>query len=183
MSVIIGHCRGERAILAADGLRCNSDDLIFRATQSKLWTNTRLAVGFTGAGELLAKLRGCDDLVPEGDACDWMRRAFVPRMQALCDDAFRATAQGLVVIGLQLFYVLLKTEQVLEPRCGFHAIGSGAPYALGALHALPIPRGLEIKKVVEVVDQALAAAAACCCSVGPPYEWQMAAGVPNPDEA
>jgi hypothetical protein len=71
---------------------------------------------------------------------------------------------GPLLVGYRHRLYAVDTDYAIHPADGYTAIGSGAPYALGSLHAtdgLPHPRSR--------VEAALHAAHTHCTSVRPPF--------------
>jgi len=92
---------------------------------------------------------------------------FAPAFASIAAEYENESAtQALVGVGGRLFAVH-QDGDVIEPQCGYAVIGSGATYALGALHARG-PTMIAAEDPERVMEYALRASEAHCCQVKGP---------------
>jgi ATP-dependent protease HslVU (ClpYQ) peptidase subunit len=140
MSVVVGLIDNGEIYMAADSA-CGSLDgsWVREDATPKVWRDGRFLIGVVG------KCRVSDLIInsiePEGfrteyDWADAIREA-LRRGGALKVQNGIETMEAEVLIGCerQLFHIV-SNFGIFAPKSNYHAIGAGAPYALGALHVM-----------------------------------------------
>jgi ATP-dependent protease HslVU (ClpYQ) peptidase subunit len=141
VTCVIGMVREGKVWLAGDSAASDGTAQITSIMERKVFLWGAMAVGFAGAfrgAQVLRYALKPMNAAPEAPM-GWLVRTFIPRLKTAFE---RHEVVGedlipdlLVGIGGRLFEVSSDLE-VIESRDGVAAIGSGAPYALGALAAI-----------------------------------------------
>jgi ATP-dependent protease HslVU (ClpYQ) peptidase subunit len=176
MTCIVGLVDGERVVLGADSFGSTDGCYASALNTPKLITVGQLLVGYTSAyrfGQLLQYAEAVPPLVDQ-DPDYFLVSAFVPWLRRLLSEAGwqrvecgrEEGGQALIACRGRLF-VMQDDYSILEPACGYEAIGCGREYGRGSLHtsACEIPKlGAEDR-----IRMALRAAAAFDPHVGQPF--------------
>ena len=171
MTCVVGIEHEAGVTIGTDSAAVDGDDI--STSCPKVFRRGDYLIGYSESfrvGQVLAyraKFAGqrCDDPLEHLVTVfvDELRRA-VHQAGATSTDTPDELAGPLLVAFRRRLYTI-DTDYAVHPTLdGYAAVGSGAAYALGALHAtdgLPHPRGR--------VEAALAAAATHCTSVRPPF--------------
>jgi ATP-dependent protease HslVU (ClpYQ) peptidase subunit len=169
MTVVLAILDGSRALMAADsGVGDGELDENSRCAEPKAWRRGAVLVGCAGSSRAcnVAESARLPPFKPGADPYIFVRDELVPALDA----AFRGAAcahddfAALVAVGNALVFVDSELG-VTQRALNYDAIGSGAGYALGALHATRHlrPRARAIR--------ALAAAEQHANSVRPPWRF------------
>lgn len=170
MTAIVAISDGKRVYLGGDSA-LSTDDHIYHSADPKVFERDGIVIGFCGSlrfGELVAltpfpKRRRDLDLWVREDICRALRRESVLHG---CDIADGDESEAILGVGGQI-YVITGGPVAYRARNDYAAIGSGAPWAEGALFAT---EGLKIG-VTERLTVALEAAETYCASVRGPWAF------------
>jgi ATP-dependent protease HslVU (ClpYQ) peptidase subunit len=141
MTIIAGVVADGRVYLAADS--CSADGTRrVRQTEPKVWRDGPCVVGVSGSHRLAQVVcyhTSFADL--NGGALAWLLREYIPRLKQVTaelggteKDGDTTFLDGDIIIGYRDVLFWIDSECSVVPiATAFAAIGSGAPYALGAL--------------------------------------------------
>lgn len=154
MTVIVGIVGMDGSIAVLADSSGASDNQIFAVRTPKLARLVfgsgddcrEIVIGYTSSYRMGDILRThLDDIAPFGhmDAEQWMISEFIPAVRgAFCDGGFTERKDGreaggefIVAVQPGRMFVVQSDFSVIEPAGGEFAIGAGAAYALGSLHA------------------------------------------------
>lgn len=180
MTVIIGAARGGRVILGSDSLTLAGADKAIRTTP-KVFRLGPLLIGVAGSPRVSDVLRyaGIPPFMDlDEDPHRQMVMAFVPWLRNIAgengvlmsyegQDVLQGHSNVLIGYRQEVFSVAYDFSTVTY-ACGYAAIGSAAPYALGAMHAVWNDAVCELEATVEA---GLRAATAPCADVQAPFAY------------
>ena len=175
MTCIVGYVDSKGVYIGGDSLGISDDFSKEVRTDAKVFKKGSMIFGFTSSFRMGQLIRYCLD-VPKHEnksneeylCCDFMdalMKCFKEKNFATVDDNVITGGEFLVGYRGQIFSI---SEDFQVGTCvtKYQSIGSGSPYALGALHALE-----RIKLTPENrIKKALAAATEHCAAVSPPYK-------------
>ena len=170
MTCVVGIEHEAGVTIGADSAAVDGDDIstsvpkVFRRGEYLIGFSESFRVGQVIRYRMKLPAQRCDDPLEHLATVfvDELRRAVHQAAATSTDTPDELAGPLLVAYRRQLFTI--DTDYAVHPANGYAAIGSGATYALGALHAtdgLPHPRGR--------VEAALHAATTHCTSVRPPF--------------
>lgn len=181
MTCIVGIGDGERVWIGADSAGVADHDMAVRR-DPKVFSNKHVLIGFTSSFRMgQALMFGWEPpaLNADADPFAWMCTGFVDSVRARLGDAgFRrkeneVESGGAFLVGVAGRLFMVDTDFQVEERLGcYNACGSGAPYALGALHF--ITKGNVDPSLA--LEAALHAASRHCSSVRKPFFIQSIGG-------
>lgn len=145
MTCIIAYVEGGKVYMGGDSAG-SSEEFTSNRVQPKVFVNGEFCFGYTGSFRLGQIMEHCfdpSDLPKRGeDVMKYMVRKFVPDLKMafdLNDWPFHDDEKKVlgILVGVRgHLYEIEYDYQVGEWDLPYFAIGSGAPYAMGAMHAL-----------------------------------------------
>jgi ATP-dependent protease HslVU (ClpYQ) peptidase subunit len=186
VTIIIGVETPAGVIIAGDSAATSNGRVILRTGGKVLSLNSRVAVGCAGSVRMQQVIRTHLN-VPRTYAArqskviepeEWMLELFIPALiKAFEAGGFlqreqeRINAEGTyLLVGIEgELYAVWPDLQIERSLAGYHAIGSGTEYALGAMHACDCAPITEFSGADRVIDAGLKAAAAYDSSVRKPF--------------
>lgn len=199
MTCIVAAADGKEVVLGGDTLGSHSrgSDGIPRA-DAKVFRSGPYVIGFTTSyrmGQILRYLTTFPD-PPEDHASDALERFFVAEFvpaikQSFQEHGFDLKASfpstgkedfqiqgvqvgGLFIVGVNGHVFEIREDfQVSRPAAPYSAIGTGAPVAHGALHALATAKDISLQDRVKI---ALSASQTYCTVVRAPFHFVSTAG-------
>jgi len=170
MSCVVGLVENDRIILGADGFATTEEGERRPIITRKIIRNKDYLIGYTGSVRTGQILGSHDFDIPEDidDVSEALRQHLYERGCVATNElGIHMQACNFLLAYKKTLYEILMDFQLNEVMGDFTAIGSGAPYAIGAMHILN-----RIKlKGVDKVEQALKAASYYHTTVGPPFDY------------
>lgn len=141
MTCIVGIAENGVVYLGGDSASSTPDGESFLPTRPKVFLIGEMAIGVAGSGRVNNLIRHKLTIPPVTlDPERYLAIDFVDTLKSLLKDDGRKDDElmedSFLLIGLRgRLFLIDSTFQVSEMRCGYEAIGSGAPIALGSLYA------------------------------------------------
>ena len=172
MSCVIGLKHNGKVYVGGDGRATSTDGEKRPLICKKVFKNSKYLIGFCGsvrAGQLLYPEQGFEPPKKIIDFPKAMRELYGENGALLRDELTGDIYGSNIVVASdgKLFEILIDFSILEVPT--FTSIGSGGPFAFGALDIL-MPTKLSPKNKIL---KALETAAKYCSQVGPPYEVQV----------
>lgn len=163
MTCVVGIEYAGKVAIVAD-LLGSEGNLKIEHTEPKVFVRNKVIFGYTTSyrfGQLIQHVMP-EPCPPEEAAAvyAWLVSEFVPALRRTLKDNDCVGGQCLIGVNGQLWW-LQDDFAVVRPADGYFAIGSGADFAIGALHALSNETSVHV-----LIDQALRTAAHFCPTVG-----------------
>lgn len=199
MTCIVAAADGKKVVLGGDSLGSHSrgSDGIPRA-DAKVFRSGPYVIGFTTSyrmGQILRYLTTFPDPPDDSDP-EVLERFFVAELVPAIKESFRehgfdlkasfpsagkedfqiqgVHVGGLFIVGVNgRLFEIREDFQVSRPAAPYSAIGTGAPVAHGALHALATATDLKLEERVKI---ALSASQTYCTVVRAPFHFVSTAG-------
>lgn len=180
MTCIVGYvCDNGKVVIGGDSACTNLDGERTIDENKKVFLLGRVAVGMCGSVLIGNTVRyTMREKQPSNgeDALRWACTVFAPAFHEVAEQfADESETSALVGVNGRLF-VVHQDGDVVEPACRYAAIGSGGPYALGALCALRPALSVDddANHVERILGLALRASSEHCCHVAGPFNFVTA---------
>ena len=171
MSCVIGLVQDGHVYLGADGYATTEEGERRPIIARKLIRNKGYLIGYTGSVRT-GQIMGQHDFDPPDnidDLSESLRQHLYERGCVATNEVnLQMTACNFLVVYGERLYEILMDFQLNEVMGNFTAVGSGAPYAMGAMHIL---NKINMKPI-EKLEMALKTAAAYHTTCGPPYDFE-----------
>lgn len=145
MTVVAGVVGPDGTIHLGADSAASTDRRIDVCRDPKVFSNGDLVIGYVGSVRVGQVLRDVFAAPPIGRASlrRYMVAVLVPALRDVlhherdaCGDAISPLSPGWLLVGARgRLFRMCGDYQIAEPYRGFDAIGTGGPFALGALHA------------------------------------------------
>jgi ATP-dependent protease HslVU (ClpYQ) peptidase subunit len=178
VTCIVGITDGTRVVIGGDSAGVSGWDVTPRA-DSKVWVKGEMAFGFTTSfrmGQLLRYRLEIPAHPEDMSAMEYMSTRFIDAARQCLEDGGWKKAEsgrddgGQFLVGYRgHLYGVEADFQIEESLNMYGSIGSGAPYALGALHAVVWLPADNIYELDDWTKRALIAASHYCASVIGPF--------------
>ncbi len=171
MSCVIGLIEDGHIYLGADGFATTEEGERRPIITKKIIKNKGYLMGYTGSVRTGQIINPHDFVPPDNidDLSESMRQHLYARGCVVTNEVnLQMIACNFLVAYRERLYEILMDFQLNEVLGNFTAIGSGAPYAMGAMHILNRTK----LKPIDKLETALKAASTYHTTVGPPYEYE-----------
>jgi len=171
MSCVIGVVQDGHIYLGADGYATTEEGERRPIIAKKLVRNKGYVFGYTGSVRT-GQLIGPHDFDPPDnidDLSEALRQHLYERGCVATNELnLHMQACNFLVIYGERLYEILMDFQLNEVMGNYTAVGSGAPYAMGALYVLDRTK----LKAVDKIEIALKAASEFHTTCGPPFDYE-----------
>jgi len=171
MSCVIGLVNGGHVYMGADGYATTEDGERRPIVADKIFKNKDYLIGYTGSvrtGQILDS-HNFDPPDDIQDLAEAMREhLYAKGCVATTEGGLSMQTSNFLIAFKQKLYEVLMDFQLNEILGNYTAIGSGAAYAMGAMHVLEKFNVTPMKKL----ESALDAASFFHTTVGPPYDYE-----------
>lgn len=172
MSCVIGLVDNGKIFFGADGFATTEDGERRPIYCNKIFKNKEYLIGYTGSvrtGQLVepAYFDAPDNISELAEAL--RQHLYALGCVATAEGGISMQTSNFLIAYKDKLYEILMDFQLNEVLGNFTAIGSGAAYAMGAMHVLDKASNIEPIKKLEL---ALQAASFFHTSVGPPFDYE-----------
>jgi ATP-dependent protease HslVU (ClpYQ) peptidase subunit len=171
MSCVIGLVEDGQIYFGADGYATTEEGERRPIITKKLLRNKDYLIGYTGSVRTGQLINPHDFDAPDdiNDLSESLRKHLYARGCVATNEMnLHMQPCNFLIAYKHKFYEILMDFQLNEVMGNFTAIGSGAPYAMGAMHIL-----IRTKlKPVEKLELALKAASTYHTTCGPPFDYE-----------
>lgn len=174
MTCIVGIETGESVVIAGDCAGVSGLDVSARLDKKVFKLQKNLVVGYTSSfrfGQIVEYHYDLD--VPENAQREWVVTQFIPHIRQILKEHGYANIHnntergGTMLVGVNSsLYCIYDDYQVAEYTRGYHSIGCGDCYALGAIYILK-----DEYDPVTVAEEALKAASFFSAGVLGPFHY------------